>query len=316
MRIARIPAALTLPTLTFAALTLAALAAAPVAGQAKPGQQVKEEHGWPVDMDGSIRIHNYNGTVTVTGWEKDSVAVFAVIAGKPSPSGRPLIFGGGGRKGVKMGVDNSDDFNQPLTDMTVFVPSRARLSIRGAATSVDVKNFAGSLDASTLSGRLRIAGPMTEITAETMDGDLEVDASPSFFRGRTATGRLTWNGSSDDVTLNTVSGAVVINGSTLLRARIESISGDIKFAGTVKPNGRVGFDSHAGDVTIAFAKDARAELGVDAPTATLLGVPYGRAKGASGMHYIGVPRGVLAGAARPAEVTARSFKGKVTVTQP
>jgi len=285
------------------------------AGAQQPTQRATD--GWPLDMDGTIRIHNFNGTVTVTGWDRDSVAITAVIDGK-TLAGRKPLFGGGSRSGVKMGVNTVDDAKTaPAADFTVFVPSRARLSIRGAATTIDIRNFAGTVDASTLSGKIHIAGSVTEITAETMDGDLEVEASPTYLRGKTATGRISWTGSSDDVSLSTVSGTIVATGGTLFRGRFESISGDLKFAGGVKPDGRVGFDTHGGDVTLAFSRETRAEVTVDAPRWNVLGAEPTPSRPAKRAQIFGVPTaGIYNGKARPADVDARSFKGRITVTQP
>jgi hypothetical protein len=279
---------------------------------AQPGKPSHtEERGWPLDMDGMIRIHNYNGTISVTGWDRDSVAITAVIAGNTG------LFGGGGRRGVKSGLESADASSAPVANFIVFVPSRAQLSVRGAATAIDIRNFAGTIDVSTLSGRIRIAGAITEVTAETMDGDIEIEASPNYLRGKTATGRISWNGSSDDVTLSTVSGAIVMPSATLHRARFESISGDLKFTGTVKSGGRVSFDSHGGDVSLAFSKETHAELTVDAPRWNILGAEPTAIRPANRAQIFGVPAGrMYAPAGLLAGVEARSFKGKVTVTQP
>jgi DUF4097 and DUF4098 domain-containing protein YvlB len=193
---------------------------------------------------------------------------------------------------------------------------RARLSVRGAATSIDIRDVAGTIDATTLSGRLQIAGAASEIMAETMDGDLDVAASPTFFRGRTAMGRVTWTGSSDDVTIVTVGGSISLPGATLYRARMESISGSITFAGTVKPDGRATFDSHGGDVTLNFSKPTVAELAYDAPRGSLFGAEFTRDLKNPGQKFTGIPRGGLGGKIRHANVTASTFKGRLTVTWP
>jgi hypothetical protein len=273
--------------------------------------QSKVDRRWQLDMDGAVRIHNYNGTVTIRGWDRDTIHVTGTIASK----GGDAFFGGGGRSGVKMGVGDGTE-NAPLADLTLMVPARARVQVRGAATSIDIRDFAGAVDATTLSGRLFVSGAPTEVMAETMDGDLEVHASPAFFRGRSATGRITWSGSSDDVSLVSVGGAITVNSATVFRARFESISGDIKFAGNVKVDGRVSFDSHGGDISIAFAKETRAELTYDGARATVLGAESVRDPKKPGQRVVGIPRGVFAGTTRPANVIANTFKGRLTVTQP
>ena len=96
---------------------------------------------------------------------------------------------------------------------------------------------------------------------------------------------------------------------------MESISGDIKFNGTLKPAGRVTFDTHGGDITAVFTKETRADLTADAPSGSVLGTEFKRLPG-KGAYSAGVPRGVLGSTIRPSDLILRSFKGKVTVTQP
>lgn len=285
-------------------LALAVLACAQLA-QA----QQKVDERFQLDMDGAVRIHNYNGSVTIRGWNKDSIHVTGSIATK----GKKAFFGGGRGAAAKMGVEGVDE-KSPLADLTIMLPVRARLSVRGAATSIDIRDFSGTIDATTLSGRLHIAGSPTEVMAETMDGDLEIEASPGFLRGRTAIGRVTWTGSSDDVTIVTVSGGITVNGANLYRARFETISGDMKFAGSVRPDGRLTFDAHSGDISLAFSKSTVAELTYDAQRGTLYGAEIVRDPKAPGQRYIGVPRGGLDGKVRPANVSATTFKGRLTVT--
>lgn len=278
-------------------------------------QQVDER--WQLDMDGAVRIHSYNGTVTVRGWDRDTVHVTGTVASR----GKAAFFGGGRGKGVKMGVEGTDD-KAPLADLTIFLPARARLSVRGAATTIDIRDFAGTIDATTLSGRIHIAGTPSEVMAETMDGDLEVTASPSFVRARTATGRVTWTGSSDDVTIVTVGGTIMMNAATIYHARVESIAGDIKFTGGVKLAGRVSFDTHGGDVTVVLSKETFANISASANEQREFmverpgkGAAAAKGSGPRGVSTFTLPRrGSPAGV--PAEITARSFKGMVSVTQP
>jgi hypothetical protein len=287
------------------------LALAVVASAQTAQAQQKVDERFQLDMDGAVRIHNYNGSVTIRGWNKDSIHVSGNIATK----GKKAFYGGGRGAAAKMGVDNLDA-NPPLADLTIMLPVRARISVRGAATSIDIRDFSGTIDATTLSGRLHIAGSPTEVMAETMDGDLEIEASPSFLRGRTATGRVTWTGSSDDATIVTVSGGVTVNGANLYRARFETISGDMKFTGSVRTDGRLTFDAHSGDISLTFSKSTVAELAYDAPRGALYGTEFTRDLKSPGQRYVGIPKGGIDGKVRPASVTATTFRGRLTLSQP
>jgi hypothetical protein len=153
-----------------------------------------------------------------------------------------------------------------------------------------------------------------EITAETMGGNVDIAGSPAYLRVRTAGGRISWSGESDNVSLTTVTGAIDLPATTLLRARIESIAGNVTWGGGVKPDGRVEIDSHAGNITLALSSGARANLTLDAPKSSVAGRSFARAPGKS------APLATVRDGAEPgkrsAEVLARTFKGTVTVTTP
>lgn len=289
------------------AATLAAVLAASPAAARPLHAQSTVERGWPLDMDGDIRVHNYSGSVTLIGWDRDSVAVTAVVL--PGHA----FFGGGSRRGIKLGVESSDPRNASPASVTIRAPSRARVEIRGAATTIDVRDFAGSIDASTLGGAVTIAGPAAEVTVETMDGAVTVAASPRYLRVRTAGGRVAWQGASDEFAITTVGGDVRVADATVRNGRVESILGAIEFAGAVKPDGRLTFDTHAGDIRVALTAGSRADVTVDAQKAALLGRPYVRAGGAP-PTVTRIPAGGKAGAG--ASILTRTYKGTVVVTQP
>jgi hypothetical protein len=245
--------------------------------------------------------------VRITGWSRDSVVVTGtteVLRG---------FFGGGTTKALKFGVEEATKGPTPRSELTVFVPARARLWIRGAATDVEVRDVAGLVDVGVVGGRVRVSGSPAEVHAETMDGDVEMEASPAYLRGRTATGRITWTGGGDDVTLATVSGAITVTGGRLLRARIESVTGDIRYAGGLKPGANATFDTHAGDVWLTLTKDTAGELSMDAPFGSVLGKGH---KGQAGSPMlIALPSSGSVSLDQGVTITARSFRGRVVVVQ-
>ena len=135
------------------------------------GSQEPVARVWPLDPDGVVKIWNTAGSVRVIGWDKDSVSVTGT-----APPG--AFFGGGGRTGVKLGVEtNAGNANEPKSDLVVRVPARARISVKSTVADVEISAFAGQIDASTIAGRLTIQGTPTEIRAESMSGDVDVTAS-------------------------------------------------------------------------------------------------------------------------------------------
>src|SRR6267378_1318726 len=83
---------------------------------------------WPVNKrvalapDASIRVFNLVGSIHVTGWDKDSLAVTGTLA---PGAGKLFYFGGAGR-GAKLGVEAPDGIEPDgPTNLEVFVPAKA-----------------------------------------------------------------------------------------------------------------------------------------------------------------------------------------------
>jgi len=259
--------------------------------------------GRPLDADGSVRVFLLNGSVRVTGWSRDSVAVSGTIA-----AGHDL-FMGGDRRGVKLGAWNRADARDDApSQLEVHVPARSRVWVKaGYGADVTVSGVVGGLDLSAVSGAVRVSGSPRELTVESMDGDVLVEGSPAWLRAKTATGAITLRGTPEDVGLTTVSGPITIAGRTFARARFESVTGDIAFAGAPARGGALDFDTHSGLVDLRLP----AALDADFDVTTIAGSVE---NAISTARPVAEPRRqelaftVGEGGAR---ITARTFKGTV-----
>ena len=150
--------------------------------------QVKLERGLRLDGDGSVRISNLVGSVHVTGWDRDSVALRGSL-----PKGDKL-FMGGGPKGMKMFVEPLNDRNPQPSRLDVMVPARAKVWVKTATAEVEVTGVTGELDLYVVGGKIRVTGKPSELNAEAIDGDIEVNGAPGWLRAnltdRGSTARL------------------------------------------------------------------------------------------------------------------------------
>jgi hypothetical protein len=283
------------------ALALACALALPAAAQQKLAR------GFPLDADGSIKVHNDAGLVRVVGWAHDSVAVSGAIG-----EGRSF-FGGGGRRGIKLGVEGESP-RGARTTLVLFVPAGASVWVRGADTDVEVEGLTGSVDVATVSGRLRIAASPRDLVVESMDGAVEISGAPAVLRARTASGPLTWRGRADDALLATVSGRIEARDGPLARARIETVSGAIVLDAAYAADAQVVVESHGGDVELRVPDGAALRIEADAATVSGAGAsPKGSAAGKRPP-----PQTITLGA--PAKggpsVTVRTFKGALRIVRP
>ncbi|MEO7360738.1 MAG: DUF4097 family beta strand repeat-containing protein [Gemmatimonadaceae bacterium] len=290
--------ALTLATNAFVMHALATVADA----------QQAVSRGWALNAEGAVKVHGDAGSIRIIGWERDSVTVTGTVATASR------FFSGGDRNGVKMGIETNSGPSKP-SDLVVHVPARARVWVRSASANIDVSTFSGELDISTVGGTVHIRSTPTELRAESMNGTLDVTASPAYLRLKSATGAIRWNGSSDDVGIITVSGRVVVNASTVHRARVESIDGDIRLAAGFAVKSTLEIDTHSGNVTLAVSKGSSATFEVSARGCELFGARQGQDRAFTTAlpprnFYSSIGQLMLG---KPS-IVVRSYKGYVTAT--
>jgi hypothetical protein len=218
--------------------------------------QTKVDRGMALDRTAAIRIYNNVGTVRVIAWNRDSVA-FTGMLGKGD-----VLHTGGTRQGMKAFIESADERNPAPANLEVMVPAHAKVWIKTATAVIDVRGVTGSLDLYIVGGEIRVSGNPADVNAEAIDGSITINGSPAWARAKSASGDVTFKGSSPDITVSTVSGNVSVSGNKFERAKFESVTGSIRFAGTFEPGGLVNFDSHSGSIDLSIPSTAGADFDV------------------------------------------------------
>lgn len=273
------------------------------------GAQTRVSRSLQLNQDGSVRIHALVGTVTVRGWDRDSVTVRGTLG-----AGNRL-HAGGGRTGVKMFVEAENDLNPAASALELMVPARAKVWIKTATADVTVSGVTGSLDVYVISGSIDVSGNPADLNAEAIDGTVLVRGSPGWIRAKSASGAVTFRGASRDATLSTVSGRITVEGSAPPRAvfergRFESVTGDIAFRGGIERGADLRFDTHGGAVDVTLPP-----RGADVEVTTISGTIRNEASSArplAGRYGRGAELKTTVGDGGAA-VSVRTFKGAITI---
>lgn len=281
-------------------LTLLAVAWATVGGAQEPAH-----YGRAIAPDAAIRIFNLAGTVRVIGWDRDSVDVSAIV---PKGGGR-LMFGGGSM-GVKLGIDPpAAEVNYPGSLLEVRVSTRARVWIKTESAEILVSGLTSSADVSSVSGRVVVSGEIDQLSAESMDGSIDVQVNAGIVRLKSAGGTIALRGTATDATVSTVSGAATMVVTGMERARMETVSGHLTFDAVLQPGGNYTLESHSGDISIRLPREFNGALQLTSlegrVTNQLTKSPVNRTNQGRGQ--------LLATSAgkTTAELVARTFKGAI-----
>ncbi|HEY4670753.1 MAG TPA: DUF4097 family beta strand repeat-containing protein [Gemmatimonadaceae bacterium] len=267
--------------------------------------QKKIERRLPLGMEGAFRVMNMVGSVVVHGWSKDTV----LIKGTLAPGDQ--FFAGGGYTGAKMYIESADQRDPKPTSLEIWVPMRARLWVKTATANINVDGIDGGLDLYVVSGTIDVTGNPRELNAEAIDGDIHISGSPAWLRAKSASGNITLRGGSGDAGISTVSGAVKVEGGAFERTRIETVTGDVSFAGQLDRSGSFDFDTHSGSIDIAVPEKTSASFSV-ASIAGTISNNVSRTKPEAGRYGRGAELTSETGGGG-AKVTVRTFKGSVTL---
>lgn len=267
--------------------------------------QTKLNRGLHLDATGSVRIANLVGSVKVTGWKRDSVAVHGVL-GKGNQ-----IFMGGSHSGMKMFIEGADDRNPAASDIEVMVPMGAKVWVKTATASIDVSNVSGSLDLYVVGGDITVKGNPADVNAEAIDGSIKIIGDPAWVRAKSASGDVTVDGSTPDLSVSTVSGKIDVDGTRFERAKFESVTGSIRFAGSFTRGGQVNFDSHSGSIEIGVPAGTPGDFDVASIAGTITNKLTG-SRPVPGRYGRGAELTAESGGGGT-RVIVRSFKGPIVL---
>ena len=269
--------------------------------------QKKIERRQPLGMEAALRIHNMVGSVIVHGWNKDTVLVRGTLGSGDS------FFMGGGYTGAKMFVESVNERDPKPTRLEIWVPARVRLWVKTATASIDVSDVDGGLDLYVVSGTIDVAGNPRELNAEAIDGDIHITGSPSWVRAKSASGAITFQGASSDAAFSTVSGPIRVDGGNGVfeRTKIETVTGNVAFAGRLDRSGAFDFDSHSGTIDIAIPEKTAATFSVVTIAGSITN-KLSRKSPTPGRFGRGAEL-VAEESGGGAKVSVRTFKGPVTL---
>lgn len=258
----------------------------------------------------NVRLSGTFSNLKIIGWNSDSIALTGGVSAGNRLEGGPLNATGP-VQGMKFFIETAEGAST-ANRLELRVPHRARVWIKTASAEIDCEAVTGGLDLNIVGGFVKVSGRPRELVVESMDGAITVTGDVGYGRLKTATGDITMNGSGEDLSFTTVSGTISLASprAPIERARFESVTGPIVFAGSVTPGADVRFDTHSGAIDLRLP--ARATLEIDAQTMTgSIENTWNSGRPIAGREGRGMELGTGNGGGR---VQVRSFKGNVRVT--
>lgn len=221
-----------------------------------------------VDADARIDISNVQGSVKVTGWDRNQVGIEGTLG---SGSRGLEVSGNASHLEIKVeGAERSGWFNwgsgSNVEDsiLDIRVPAGVELSIETVSAEITVNAVSGRLiDIDTVSGKVRVDSNAREVEIGSVSGNVNVSGQGERASVDSISGDIDLQSSHQDVQLETVAGTISARLGSYREFSASSVSGDISLRGRPGSSGLVDAETMSGDVTIMLPVDASARLAAE-----------------------------------------------------
>jgi DUF4097 and DUF4098 domain-containing protein YvlB len=242
---------MTVRKLGFVVLALS-VAALPALAQ----QRVDEKR--PAGKNGVVEIRNVAGSVRVTGWDREEVAVTGTL-GKGTER---LEFSGSGNRTLVKVVLPHFSHHVDGSDLEIKVPAGSTLDVETISADISVDGVSETVKLESISGSITAGGDPRRFDVKTVSGDVEVTAANAPGRAKSVSGRVTLKGVAGAVEASSVSGEVSVTGGSVSNVELETTSGSITLNAGLAKDARVEAKTVSGEVELSLPANVGADFEV------------------------------------------------------
>jgi DUF4097 and DUF4098 domain-containing protein YvlB len=231
--------------------------AAVLAGPAWLSAETPVDERRPAAPDAKVSIENMSGSVKVTGWTQAEVHVKGTVG-----EGAQLSFDGPAQS---LKIEVEAEHGNPMgikSDIEVSVPAGASVSIEGFQATISIAGVTGSVSAETVNGSITQSGPAKGVELQSVNGSIDLTKAGGRIQAETVNGPLTIRDASGDLEASTVNGKLLVAGGSYERAKLETVSGSVRFEAGLSARATLGVESVSGPVDLFFPAAFGAEFSV------------------------------------------------------
>lgn len=156
------------------------------------------------------------------------------------------------RDGDRVRISPAGRVGRRPMDVVLRVPRWAGIRVEAVNLDVDVTDVDGDVAIETITGDVHVERVGALLSVSTVDGGVDIREPRGPTRVSAHADDIVILGPGDAVEAVSLDGDITITGSSSGSVRAETQSGDIEFAGAIRPGGRYEFYLHSGDVRLVL----------------------------------------------------------------
>lgn len=226
----------------------------------------------PCDPDADVYIKNISGSVKVIGWDRNETRVTGSIGEDVE---RFEFDADEDDVEIRVIVPRNTRNAKIRTELTINVPRGARLEVDTVAAPIDVRdltgddhelksvsgsievvNCDGEFELHTISGSIDHHDARADVEAESVSGSVEIGGSAGEVKAESVSGQVRVFGARDSIDAESVSGSVRVESEGAEDVEMNTVSGSIRFTGSVRDGGEIYAKSISGSVELTLSEVA------------------------------------------------------------
>jgi DUF4097 and DUF4098 domain-containing protein YvlB len=205
-----------------------------------------------------VIIENVSGSVEVAGGNSNEVTVTGVMDDKVER----LDFNCNNTI-VKIKVILPDKSHRAGdADLKITVPARSSVDINTVTAKIRADGIRGALDIETVTGDIRAAGQPNSVDVRSVSGDVVLLATSQNVEAQSVSSNLSLRGIRSKLKASTTSGNIDVGDANVSDGDLHSVSGDIRFDGSLSSGARLNIGSMSGKVEAIFPRTISGEFNV------------------------------------------------------
>jgi DUF4097 and DUF4098 domain-containing protein YvlB len=205
-----------------------------------------------VERGDRLEVEAHRGSITVRAWSRNSVQVRGT-------GGAFTVERHGGRVEVDADWEHGDPGNLRFE---ISAPAWMALELSGVNTDITVVGAQGAVSAESVSGSISVEGGNGIVELESVEGRIQATGVRGQLYATTVNESITVRNAEGTLHAETVNGAITLTGIESSDVEAETVNGGITFAGPIRNNGRYGFATHNGGVTVTVQEGANVAVSV------------------------------------------------------
>jgi DUF4097 and DUF4098 domain-containing protein YvlB len=246
-----------MPGLMLAAVAIhVAVSAGPLAAQtAERARAPQTDQTVTVARGARLDVENFAGEVAIKAWDRDAVRVQAHHASRTRVSvksdGGRLVVSASGAQGPASSVDYE-----------ISVPRWMPVKVDGTYAFIAIEGTTSEVTAETVRGDVAIKGGGTFVSAKSIEGEVTIEGTRGRITASSVNEGITIAGTSGDITADTVNGPISMASVESENVTVESLNGSVRYEGNAAPRGKYRFTTHNGSILVAVPESSSAAFSV------------------------------------------------------